>query len=86
MHTGPEGGGALTELIYRLDERLKSLDQNMSEIKADVKEIKSNVQSHGERITAAETKLNETDGEVKLVKRISWTAVVGAVVSFITGK
>ena len=78
-----KGGDDLLELLYRIDERVKSMDRNMGEMRADLVEVKKKVDDISEKAAADRARLSEIDDEVKMAKRVSWSAIASAFVSFI---
>jgi len=81
-----KGGDQLLELLYRIDERVKSMDRNMGEMKADLVEVKKKVDDISEKAAADRARLSEVDDEVKMAKRVSWGAIVSAFISFISNR
>ena len=79
----------LTEIIYRLDERLKSLDQNVTEIKADIQEMKRDFNTAARQVAVNTESIAEIKDKLKSARTVSWTAiataVVGALNSFFKG-
>ncbi len=81
-----KGGDQLLELLYRIDERVKSMDRNMGEMKTDLVEVKKKVDDISEKAAADRARLSEIDDEVKMAKRISWSAIASAFISFISNR
>jgi len=81
-----KGGDQLFELLYRIDERVKSIDRNMGEMKADLVEVKKKVDDISEKAAADRARLSEIDDEVKMAKRVSWGAIASAFISFISNR
>lgn len=81
-----KGGDQLLELLYRIDERVKSMGRSMEEMKADLVEVKKKVDDLSEKAAADRARLSEINDEVKMTKRISWGAIASAFISFISNR
>lgn len=76
----------LVEIVYRIDERLKALD----EINADVKEVRNELSTIARQVAVDHERVNDIQDRLKTVRHVSLsaiaTSVVGAIVTFFTGR
>lgn len=76
----------LVEIVYRIDERLKALD----EINADVKEVRNELSTIARQVAVDHERVNDIQDRLKTARHVSWsaiaTSVVGAIVTFFTGR
>lgn len=71
----------MNDLIYRLDERLKSMDRNINEIKADIQEMKRDFNTAAKQVAINTERINEIQDKLKSARTVSWSAIATAVMS-----
>ena len=81
-----KGGDYLLELLYRIDERVKSMDRSMGEMKVDIAEVKKTVGDLSKQVTMDHARLDEIEDSVKTVRRVSVASIVGALMGLIINK
>ena len=81
-----KGGDQLLELLYRIDERVKSMDRNMGEMKVDIAEVKKTVGDLSKQVAMDHARLDEIEDSVKTVRRVSVASIVGALMGLIINK
>lgn len=80
-----KGGEDLLEVIYRIDERLKSMHQGMVDLKTDMRDIRQQLDGISKQTAVNESRINEIDREISTAKKVSWSAIATAAVSFFIG-
>ena len=80
-----KGGEDLLEVIYRIDERLKSMHQGMADLKTDMRDIRQQLDGISKQTAVNESRINEIDEEISTAKKVSWSAIATAAVSFFIG-
>jgi len=78
-----KGGDQFLELLYRIDERVKSMDQRVNEMRADVGDIKKTVDGLSKQVAEDHARLSEIEDSVRTARRVSFTSIAGAIMSLI---